>query len=639
MRKTNKEAKVNYTSEPLLYLFNQGKHYNLYKMLGAHKERRGGKKGYRFAVWAPEASAVSVVCDKNGWDKTKNPMELYENHGVWETFIEGITEGEVYKYLITTRNGQELYKADPMAFASQLRPETASVTADLSYEWNDEDWLLKREKTEPYNKPINIYEMHFGSWKTHEDGSFLTYREMADELVPYVKKQGWTHIELMPLAEYPFDGSWGYQVTGYYSATSRFGSGEDLKYFIDKCHKAGIGVIMDWVPAHFPRDSHGLARFDGSCLYEHPDSRRGEHKEWGTLVFDWTKTEIHSFLISNAIFWLEEYHFDGLRVDAVSSMLYLDYNRGWDWLPNKFGGKENLEAIEFLQSLNKAVFERFPNILMIAEESTAWGGVTKPTYEGGLGFNFKWNMGWMNDILRYMAMDPYFRGSNHNLITFSMMYAYSENYILPLSHDEVVHGKKSLIDKMYGDYEQKFKSLRLLYSFMSAHPGKKMLFMGGEFGQFIEWRFAEGLDWLLLDYDRHAQMKDFTKDLNKFYSSHKSFYENDSDWDGFKWINAGDSEHSTISFMRISRSRREKIIAVLNFAAKDHEEYYIGVPAPGEYEVIFTTDDIKYGGEGKIKGPFKAEKGKTGDFDYYIKADLPALSSMYLKKSAKSRKA
>ncbi len=639
MRKTNKEAKVNYTSEPLLYLFNQGKHYNLYKMLGAHKERREGKKGYRFAVWAPEASAVSVVCDSNGWDKTKNPMDFYENHGVWETFIEGIEEGEVYKYLITTRNGQELYKADPMAFASQLRPETASVTADLSYKWNDDEWLLKREKTEPYNKPINIYEMHFGSWKTHEDGSFLTYREMAKELVPYIKKQGYTHIELMPLAEYPFDGSWGYQVTGYYSATSRFGSGEDLKYFIDECHGAGIGVIMDWVPAHFPKDSHGLARFDGSCLYEHPDSRRGEHKEWGTLVFDWTKTEIHSFLISNAIFWLSEYHFDGLRVDAVSSMLYLDYNRGWDWLPNKFGGKENLEAIEFLQSLNKAVFERFPNILMIAEESTAWGGVTKPVHEGGLGFNFKWNMGWMNDILRYMAMDPYFRGSNHNLITFSMMYAYSENYILPLSHDEVVHGKKSLVDKMYGDYEQKFKSLRLLYSFMYAHPGKKMLFMGGEFGQFIEWRFAEGLDWLLLDYDRHAQMKDFTRDLNKFYSSHKSFHENDSDWNGFKWINAGDSEHSVISFMRISRSKREKIIAVLNFAARDHKEYYIGVPSAGEYEVIFTTDDIKYGGEGKIKGPFKAEKGKTGDFDYYIKADLPALSSMYLKKSAKSRKA
>ena len=638
MRKT-KEEKIKYTSEPLLYLFNEGKHYNLYKMLGAHKETRDKKKGYRFAVWAPEASAVSVVCDSNGWNKDANPMELYENHGVWETFIEGIDTGEVYKYLITTRNGQELYKADPMAFASQIRPETASVTADLDYKWNDNEWLLKREKTEPYNRPLNIYEMHFGSWKTHEDGSFLTYREMAKELIPYVKNQGYTHIELMPLAEYPFDGSWGYQVTGYYSATSRFGSGEDLKYFIDKCHKAGIGVIMDWVPAHFPKDAHGLSRFDGSCLYEHPDSRRGEHKEWGTLVFDWTKTEIHSFLISNAIFWLEEYHFDGLRVDAVSSMLYLDYNRGWDWLPNKFGGKENLEAIEFLQSLNKAVFERFPNVLMIAEESTAWGGVTKPVHEGGLGFNFKWNMGWMNDILRYMAMDPYFRGSNHNLITFSMMYAYSENYILPLSHDEVVHGKKSLIDKMYGDYEQKFKSLRLLYSFMYAHPGKKMLFMGGEFGQFIEWRFAEGLDWLLLDYDRHSQMKDFTKDLNKFYSSHKSFYENDSDWNGFKWINAEDGEHSVISFMRISKSKREKIIAVMNFAAKEHKEYYIGVPSSGEYEVIFTTDDIKYGGEGKIKGPFKAKKGKTGDFDYYIKADLPPLSSMYLKKSAKSRKA
>lgn len=635
LKQTKSKEKNKYLSEPLMYLFNQGKHYNLYKMLGAHKENGG----YRFSVWAPNAVSVSLVCDSNNWDRAKNPMTLYENHGIWTVFIDGITDGEVYKYLIETRNGEFLYKADPMAFYSQIRPETASVTNSMEYTWTDSEWLKKRNSTAPYDKPVNIYEMHFGSWKTHSDGSFLSYREMADELVPYVKAQGYTHIELMPLAEFPFDGSWGYQVTGYYSANSRFGEPSDLKYFIDKCHRMGISVIMDWVPAHFPKDSHGLSRFDGSCLYEHPDSRRGEHREWGTLVFDWTKTEIHSFLISNAIFWLEEYHFDGLRVDAVSSMLYLDYNRQNDWLPNKFGGKENLEAIEFLKALNCAVFERFPNALMIAEESTAWGGVTKPVHNGGLGFNFKWNMGWMNDILRYMSMDPYFRGSNHNLLTFSMMYAYSENYILPLSHDEVVHGKKSLIDKMYGDYEQKFKSLRLLYSFMYAHPGKKMLFMGDEFAQFIEWRFAEGLEWKLLEYDRHRQMLEFTKDLNKFYKSHKAFYENDCDWDGFKWINAEDWQHSTISFIRKSRSGRDRIIAVLNFAATNHQNYKIGVPSAGNYEVVFTTDDKKYGGDGKLSGIFKAVKGKIGDFDYYITADLPGLSSMYLKKSAAKRKA
>ncbi len=621
-----------------MYLFNEGKHYNVYKMLGAHKEKQGKKTGYRFAVWAPNAKSVAVVCNLNGWSGQANPMTFHPDHGIWETFIEGVEDGEVYKYLIETQRGELIYKADPMAFFSEVRPATASVTADLSYEWNDEKWLKLRAEEAPYNKPINIYEMHFASWKTHEDGSFLTYSEMADELIPYVKKQGYTHIELMPLAEFPFDGSWGYQVTGYYSATSRFGHPTELKYFIDKCHQAGISVIMDWVPAHFPRDSHGLARFDGSCLYEHPDSRRGEHKEWGTLVFDWSKTEVHSFLISNAIFWLEEYHFDGLRVDAVSSMLYLDYNRQGDWLPNQYGGKENLEAINLLQTLNKEIFERFPNVMMIAEESTAWGGVTKPVHEGGLGFNFKWNMGWMDDILRYMSMDPFFRGSNHNLLTFSMMYAYAENYILPLSHDEVVHGKKSLIDKMYGDYEQKFKSLRLLYSFMYAHPGKKMLFMGDEFAQFIEWRFAEGLEWLLLDYDRHRQMLDFTRDLNKFYIKHKSFHENDSDWDGFEWINPEDGEHSTISFIRKSRSGREKIIAVLNFAATEHKGYCVGVPTAGEYEVLFTTDDVKYGGEGIIKGTYKAKKGKTREFDYYIQLDIPQLSSVYLKKKATKSK-
>ena len=639
MKKTEKTTdKVNYSSRPLMYLFNEGKHYNAYRMLGAHRETRGRKSGYRFTVWAPNAKSVSLVCNSNGWDGAANPMTLYPEHGIWETFIEGISEGEVYKYLIETRNGALIYKADPFAFMSELRPATASVTADLTYEWGDGKWMAARKETAPYDKAINIYEMHLGSFKTHEDGSFLTYREMAKEAIPYIKKQGYTHIELMPLSEYPFDGSWGYQVTGYYAATSRYGHPRDLKYFIDKCHEAGLSVIMDWVPAHFPKDSHGLARFDGSCLYEHPDSRLGEHKEWGTLVFDWTKTEIHSFLISNAVFWLEEFHFDGLRVDAVSSMLYLDYNRGGDWVPNKFGGKENLDAIEFLQKLNTAVFERFPNVMMIAEESTAWGGVTKPVYDGGLGFNFKWNMGWMNDILKYMSMDPYFRGSNHNLLTFSMVYAFAENYILPLSHDEVVHGKKSLIDKMYGDYEEKFKSLRLLYSYMYAHPGKKLLFMGDEFAQFIEWRFAEGLDWLLLDYDRHAQMLEFTKELNKFYKKHKAFYENDSDWDGFAWINPGDTEHSTISFIRKSRSGREKIIAIMNFAAAEHKNYKVGVPYSGEYEVVLSSDDKRFGGGDGFKKVYKAQKEKADDFDYSIELDLPALSAAYLKHKGALRK-
>ena len=453
-----------YIDDAPMYLFNQGVNYESYRMLGAHRGKSfSGKDGYLFAVWAPHAKSVSVVCDGNGWDRNKGRMYKHMDFGIWEVFLEGIEPGQCYKYSIETFRGDIFLKSDPYAFYSEVRPANASITTELDYEWNDKKWIDKRTKTEPYDKPINIYEMHFSSWKTHEDGSYLTYTEMADELIPYVKKMGYTHIEVMPLSEYPFDASWGYQVTGYYSANSRFGRPEELKYFIDKCHQNDIGVIMDWVPAHFPKDGFALAKFDGECLFEHPDSRRGEHKEWGTLVFDWTKTEIWSFLISNALFWLQEFHFDGLRVDAVSSMLYLDYNRNdGEWLPNKYGGKENLEAIEFLQKLNMAVFERLPNVMMIAEESTAWGGVTSPVNKGGLGFNFKWNMGWMHDVLDYMQCDPYFRKGNHYKLTFPMMYAFAENYILALSHDEVVHGKRSLIDKMWGTYEEKFSELRLL---------------------------------------------------------------------------------------------------------------------------------------------------------------------------------
>lgn len=616
-----------------MYLFNNGKNYYSYRMLGAHR----AEGGYHFAVWAPNAKSVSVVCDRNSWDRNLGAMQLHKESGIWEAFVENMGEGEPYKYSIEGADGKITLKIDPFAYQSEIRPKNASVTAELSYAWRDGAWMKKRKSTPPYDAPMNIYELHFASWKQHEDGSFYTYREMAEELIPYVKKMNYTHIELMPMCEFPFDGSWGYQVTGYYAANSRFGKPSDFKYFIDMCHKGGISVIMDWVPAHFPRDAYALARFDGTPLFEHPDSRLGEHKEWGTYVFNWSKAEIHSFLISNAVFWFDEFHMDGLRVDAVSSMLYLDYNRkDGEWVANKYGGNENLDAVDFLQKLNIAVFERFPNALMIAEESTAWAGVTKPVYEGGLGFNFKWNMGWMNDILRYMSMDPYFRGPNHNMLTFSMMYAYSENYILALSHDEVVHGKCSLIGKMSGSYEQKFKSLRLLYAYMYAHPGKKLLFMGGEFAQFIEWRFAEGLDWEILRFELHSKMQEYVRELNGFYASHRSMYENDSDWDGFRWINAGDRDNNTVSFIRQSRSGRDKTIFVGNFAAKSHEKYRIGVWAPGWYKTVLNTDEGRFGGSGGDEPIyFKAEKKPSDGFEYSIEIELPELCAMYIKKTGR----
>lgn len=618
-----------------MYLFNNGKNYFSYRMLGAHKAEMNGISGYLFAVWAPCAKSVSVVCDRNGWDRSRGVMNFHKQHGIWEVFLENMCEGEPYKYSIEDKNGNVFLKIDPFAFRSEIRPKNASLTADLSYEWHDKKWLEKRKSTPPYDKAINIYELHFASWKRRSDGRFYTYAEMADELIPYVKNLKYTHIELMPMCEYPFDGSWGYQVTGYYAANSRFGKPSDFKYFIDMCHKNGIAVIIDWVPAHFPRDGYALGRFDGTPLFEHPDPRLGEHRGWGTYVFDWNRAEVLSFLISNAVFWFDEFHADGLRVDAVSSMLYLDYNRAdGEWLPNIYGGNENLAAVEFLRELNTAVFERFPNVLMIAEESTAWEGVTKPVHDGGLGFNFKWNMGWMNDILRYMSMDPYFRGSNHNMLTFSMMYAYSENYILPLSHDEVVHGKRSLVDKMYGGYRRKFASLRLLYAYMYAHPGKKLLFMGGEFAQFSEWRFAEGLDTDILRFELHAKMLDYVGELNGFYRSHRSMFENDSDWDGFEWINSSDSVNNVISFIRKSRSGRDKTIVIANFAAKKHEKYRLGVKKTGYYKTVFNTDEKRFGGEGEDSPLlFKAEKIPSDGCAYSIELNLPELSAMYIKKT------
>ncbi len=625
-----------YIDETPMYLFNNGTNYESYRMLGAHQMAdRDGVDGYLFAVWAPNAKSVSVVCDGNGWDRSLGIMHKHESSGIWEVFLPGIGKGQNYKFSIETQSGDIILKSDPYAFYSEIRPDTASVTTDLSYKWKDKKWMDTHRETAPYDKPISIYEMHFGSFKTHKDGSYYTYTEMIDILIPYVKKMGYTHIELMPICEYPFDGSWGYQVTGYYSANSRYGEPTELKAFIDACHKNGIGVIMDWVPAHFPKDAHGLANFDGTPLFEHPDSRRGEHKEWGTLVFDWTKTEIFSFLISNALFWLSEYHMDGLRVDAVSSMLYLDYNRqGGEWLPNKYGGKENLEAIDFLQKLNIAVFERFPNVLMIAEESTAWGGVTAPADTGGLGFNFKWNMGWMHDILDYMQCDPLFRKGNHNKLTFSMMYAFSENYILALSHDEVVHGKRSLLDKMCGSYEEKFAQLRLLYAYMYAHPGKKLLFMGGEFGQFVEWRFAEQLDWMLDDYELHKKMRAYSANLNDFYKSHSSFYEIErecGDWRGFRWLCADDASNSVLSFMRANDKGDEKIAVVINFTPVERSGYVVGVPEYGEFETVMSSNAKTFGGDGKGTRKCKTTtKGHNG-YPYSIKLQLPPLTAVYMK--------
>ena len=617
-----------------LYLYNEGTNFQSYEMLGPHRI----KKGWRFAVWAPNAEAVSLAGDFNDWTGSGMPLEKIGTTGVWYGVFENIKEGILYKYAVTDREGKTVLKSDPVAFANELRPNTASVVRDIpKYRWQDKDWIKEREKNPIYDKPMNIYEVHAASWKTHEDGIPYTYRELADELVPYVTEMGYTHIELMPLTEYPFDGSWGYQVTGYFAATSRYGAPEDLMYLVDTCHKNGIGIIMDWVPAHFPRDLHGLFRFDGTATYEYADPRMGEHKDWGTMVFDYSKSEVVSFLLSSAFFWVKEYHFDGLRVDAVSSMLYRDYSRNHgEWIANIYGGNENLEAIDFLRNLNKIMFAKFPNILMIAEESTAWSMVTGPTDAGGLGFNYKWNMGWMNDTLRYMSMDPYFRKPNHDLLTFLMCYAYSENFILPLSHDEVVHGKKSLIDKMYGSYEEKFSSYRTLLGYYLSLPGKKMMFMGGEIAQFIEWRYDEGLEWQLLDIDQHNKLHNYVKEINHFYLDNKSFWEIDKSWDGFRWLNAEDRDNSVLSYMRLAKDG-EGVIVVANFTPVERKRYTVNVPEAGEYEVVMCSDWKRFGGKTAArKRKYKAVKNKNSqELPYSINVDLAGLSVLYLKKLRK----
>lgn len=616
------------------YLFNTGVNYQAYKMLGAHKINIDGKYKWRFSVWAPNAENVSVIGDFNGWSECGDSLNVNRQTGIWCGICDNAEDGQLYKFRITAEDGNVYDRADPYAFFSELRPGTASRLWGLkSYGWHDKSFMEKRGKTSFENLPMNIYEMHAGSWKTHSDGSFYTYRELAGELIDYVCDMNYTHIELMPIMEYPFDGSWGYQVTGYFSPTSRYGTPDDLKYFIDCCHKRGIYVIMDWVPAHFPRDAQGLRLFDGKPLYEYPDPRMGEHKDWGTMVFDYGRDGVISFLLSSAYYWADEFHFDGLRVDAVSSMLYRNYSRSdGEWIANRYGGTENLESIEFFKKLNDSMTKEFPGFLMIAEESTAWPRVTHATKDGGLGFSLKWNMGWMNDSLRYISMDPYFRKDNHSLLTFLMMYAYSERYILPLSHDEVVHGKKSMIDKFYGSYEEKFDAYRAFLGYYMSMPGKKLMFMGGEFGQFLEWRFDEELEWNVLENEKHRQLKKYTSELNRFYIKNSALWENDTSWDGFRWINDCDSENSVISYMR--KSKKDKVIVVANFTPVERPIYKIGVPDSGTYSVVFSSDSEKYGGKTKRNKSYKAKKMQFSDMDYTLEISIPGNSVMFIKKKA-----
>lgn len=611
-------------------LFKSGIHYEIYKKLGAHPERINNQDGVRFSVWAPNAQCVSVIGDFNGWDININKMKPIGDSGIFELFISGELIGQRYKYAIKTINDEILYKSDPYANYSEMRPGNASVITDISnFKWSDSKWIKKRQKLDLKKKPMAIYEVHIGSWKKHpdrdEDG-FYNYKEFAHSLTEYILDMGYTHVELMGIAEYPFDGSWGYQVTGYYAPTSRYGAPEDFMYLINYLHINGIGVILDWVPAHFPKDAHGLSEFDGTCLYEYSDKRKGEHADWGTKVFDYDKPEVKNFLIANALFWIEHFHIDGLRVDAVSSMLYLDYGRcGGEWVPNKYGGNQNLEAIEFFKHLNTIAIKRNPGIMMIAEESTAWPRVTDTAENNGLNFTFKWNMGWMHDFLDYMKLDPYFRKDNHNKMTFSISYNESEEYILVLSHDEVVHLKCSMINKMPGELEDKFKNLKVGYAFMFGHPGKKLLFMGQDFAQLREWSEERELDWYLLADENHRHINNFVKALLKIYRKYPCMYELDRHPDGFKWINANDNYRSIFSFVRYSEDRQNKLLFVLNFTPVERADYKVGVPEENTYRLILNSDDIEFGGTGeKRRCIYKAVQEECDGYNYSIKYALPA---------------
>ena len=577
-----------------------------YRFLGCHAQNRDGVDGFVFRTWAPQAQSVRVTGDFNFWNEEDLPMQPV-GCGVWEAFSRFAQPGQRYKLCIKTKDGRTVYKTDPYGNRCGVLPDTASIIeAEDGFVWHDGLYRARRRKEKILNRPVNIYEVHAGSWKRHEDGSVLSFRELAQQLVPYVKDMGYTHIELMPVMEYPYDPSWGYQITCYYAPTHRYGAPEDLKYFIDEAHRAGIGVILDWVPAHFPKDANGLYEFDGTCCYELSDPTMNEHPDWTTRIYDYGKPEVRSFLISNACYWISQFHADGIRVDAVASMLYLDYNRP-NYKPNRFGGRENLEAIDFLRQLNAAAFQTEPAVMMIAEESTAFPLITKPDYDGGLGFLFKWNMGWMNDMLQYMSLDPLYRKGDHNALTFYMTYAFSENFILPLSHDEVVHGKCSLIGKMPGNYDDKFNNLRVLYAYQMAHPGKKLNFMGSEFAQFIEWNFKQGLDWLLLDYEKHRKMQQFVKTLNRFYLENRELWEVDTGWDGYEWIEPDDRDRSVIAFRRKDRKGRE-LVVVCNFCPVLRENYRLGLPKQGWYVPVLNTDDEAFGGYGFAPETVRTEK-------------------------------
>lgn len=622
-----------------LYLFHEGNNIKAYEYMGAHKVE-GEEDLVCFRVWAPHAKSVSVIGDFNSWDENQGVMSLINDAGTWECYVKGVKQYDNYKFLVTAKDGKKTAKADPYAFHSETRPDTASKFYELSgYKWKDSKWQNEAKNKNVYESPMNIYEVHLGSWKVHEDGNPYSYKDLANELVPYVKDMGYTHIELMPISEYPFDGSWGYQVTGYFAATSRYGTPHDFMHLVDVCHQNGIGVILDWVPAHFPRDEHGLSDFDGEACYEYADPKKGEHKSWGTKVFDFGRNEVMSFLMSSAVFWLEKYHIDGLRVDAVASMLYLDYDReDGQWVANKYGGNENLEAVEFLKKLNTNIFRCFPNALMIAEESTAWPLVSKPADVGGLGFNFKWNMGWMNDALRYFSMDGLSRKYNHNLLTFSFFYAFSENFILPISHDEVVHGKCSLIGKMPGEYEEKFSGVRSFMGYLIAHPGKKLTFMGQEFGQFIEWKYDAGLDWLLLDYEKHVMLKKYVKKLNHVYLKYPALWQVDCSWEGFKWFVPDDKDNSVIAFSRRDKAGNE-IAAVFNFTPVERKKYSFGVENEGVYEVILNSDAKEFGGNGGgTKTKVTSKKVPMHGYENSITLDLPGLSAIFLVRKDKPKK-
>ena len=617
------------------FLFHQGTNCRAYEMLGAHLTEENGEKGVRFTVWAPNAKEVSVVGEFNNWDTRVNKMSRIDDGEIWKIFIPGIKEGDVYKYAIMPQHGgPHIMKADPYGYYAEVAPATASRVYDMNhYEWQDAEWQEKKKRTQSYGQPMLTYEVHLGSWRRTPEGNQLSYRDMAEQLVNYAKEMNYTHIEFMPLCEHPYEGSWGYQATGYYAATSRFGAPDDLRYLIDKAHQAGIGIIMDWVPGHFCKDDPGLRDFDGRNLYESDNPQRADNAGWGTTNFDYGRTEVQSFLISNAIFWMDQYHIDGLRIDAVANMLYLDYGRQQgEWQANKYGGNGNLEAIDFLHKLNEAVFREYPQALMIAEESTSWPNISKPVYMGGMGFNYKWNMGWMNDTLSYFSLDPIYRKWHHDKITFSMMYAFSENFVLPLSHDEVVHGKCSLINKMPGDYWQKFAGLRAFFGYWMAHPGKKLLFQGGEFGQFVEWKWDTSLDWHLPEkYEMHTKMLEFSKNLNKFYVENKEFWQVDFDWGGFEWIDCDNADDSMLSFIRRA-DNGDFIIAICNFTPAVRHGARFGVPKAGVYEEVFNSDAAEFGGSNVLnENDIPSQEVPWNNKAQSIQVTVPPLATIYLR--------